>query len=353
MLIWPVTASLRLFVMVTSSTSRARRARAAGETIGRHLRLVGSGDLGARDQTCLDARPVRGPQDHEPSGFIRILVGERGLRYEIVVDRYDLARGSGLRRADPLPRFDGRARLARLYVTADLLRRERNELTRHRGGDGGHAELHGPVGPFPEPDVVVDVVVQVVGKMTPANGRHGASLPWLSSRALAQRARRAAELAQLLDLHLAVDEQREMPHEHRHHLLALGDAVVLRRERQEVVVVDDFPAGLAARVEARRVLCALPVQREQSKSLAPFERRRGAARLDPAFEHLFGVIEQLLRDARRLSAGREAVDLLEDPRARRHASPFAFSAARPSDTFSWMPRLRGDRPSAMPSSCVK
>ena len=51
--------------------------------------------------------------------------------------------------------------------------RERDELARHRGGNGGHAQPYVSVIKLLEPDMVFDVVEQIVGQLTSPHIRHG------------------------------------------------------------------------------------------------------------------------------------------------------------------------------------
>src|SRR3990172_6544811 len=113
-----------------------------------------------------------------------------------------------------------------------------------------------------------------------------------STRLLPERPRRAAELAEAFDLQLAADEQREMSREHGHHPLALRAELRIGLHAEQVVVIRDLAAGLAAGVEARRALRALPVQREQAKTLPLALDRRLAPGDDPVLEHFLRIREQ-------------------------------------------------------------
>ena len=54
-----------------------------------------------------------------------------------------------------------------------------------------------------------------------------------------------------------------------------------------------------------------------------------------------------------LAPHRRPLDRHFDVGQRPQASPFSLRKRMESETFSWTPTLRGLRPSAMPSSCVK
>src|SRR5574337_1102888 len=106
---------------------------------------------------------------------------------------------------------------------------------------------------------------------------------------LAQRARRAAELAHLGGVHFTAYEEREMVDEKTHHRARPGridrGELVAFAQAEEVVVVGDLAAGLAAGIEARLVLRALAVQCEEPEAFARRERRGLAACARPARDH--------------------------------------------------------------------
>jgi hypothetical protein len=74
--------------------------------------------------------------------------------------------------ADPFARFDRGAGLPGLDAAAHFLGREGDELTRHGHGDRGHAQLEVSVGDLLDPDVVLHVVEEFVGKLATTHHRH-------------------------------------------------------------------------------------------------------------------------------------------------------------------------------------
>src|SRR5574339_694330 len=113
--------------------------------------------------------------------------------------------------------------------------------------------------------------------------------------------------------------------QHLHH--RFGPRVALLT--QEIVVIRDLAASLAAGVEARHAARPLAVQRKKAEAFRRLRARRLVARPEPLLEHRFRLGKQLFSHTKR------------------------SRTSMPSETFSCTPSLRGETPSATPRSWVK
>ena len=156
-----------------------------------------------------------------------------------------------------------------------------------------------------------------------------------------------------------------MPRHHGAEPQPAGDIDMRRVETHEIMVVDEFAAGLAAGVEARVAPRALAMQRQQAEAFDGARRRRLAARREPDFEDRLAERQQFVREVRRrrrergirrcdhrVETRRDVVEA-HGPDVGHHPSPRARRRSEESERFSCTPTLRADRPSAMPSSWVK
>ena len=124
---------------------------------------------------------------------------------------------------------------------------------------------------------------------------------------------------------------------------------------QQVMIIKQFTATFTAGVERRIANAALPVQGQQPKAFPFFLGWNPVLALQPVGHDLFGKAKQFIRRRQRilpLIAPQILQPLLNLPQGF-HARPFCFNNSLASETFSWMPSLRRDKPSARPSSWVK
>src|SRR5579872_3816896 len=156
-----------------------------------------------------------------------------------------------------------------------------------------------------------------------------------------------------------------MPRHHDAKPQPAGNIDMRGVEANEIVVVDEFPTGFAAGVEARLAARTLPMQREQAEAFDNAFRRRLAARREPDFEDGLAERQQFVREVRRrrcergircynhpLEPPRDVIEA-HGPDVCHHPSPRARKRSEESERFSCTPSLRADRPSAMPRSWVK
>ena len=223
---------------------------------------------------------------------------------------------------------------------------------------------------FPVPDIVLDVVEELVGKLATTDGRHlilltdCQAIPRLACLSRADASGR--------------DEQQNSPRPATSSLPPMNSARCLatmapsrsRRasvgvfgiEANEIAVIDELAAGLAAGVEARIAARALAMQSKEAEALDRTHRRRHAPRREPALEDCFAERQEFICNVRRgrdESGVRRRNDGVKtrgnivkafDGRAGHQPNPRARSNAEESERFSCTPTLRAERPSAMPRS---
>jgi len=140
---------------------------------------------------------------------------------------------------------------------------------------------------------------------------------------------------------------------------------VHRIETDKIAVIDKLAAGLAAGVETRIALRSLAMKRQQSEPFDRARRWRLSVSRKPDLQNRFADGQEFVGRLRRggdksgvrqrhngVKTSGEIVkasggSLSHQPR------PFARSKSDESEKFSCTPTLRGERPRAMPRSCVK